>query len=52
MNKHNFMSWPFVTQLVGNYTLNLNNLSSYAMHPWMDERCPSLDPHYQRPKGC
>jgi hypothetical protein len=39
-------------QLVGDYTLNLNNLSSKAMFPHIAEKCPSEAPNYIKPANC
>lgn len=39
-------------QLVGDYTLSLNDYSTKAMYPHMAEKCPSEAPQYLKPANC
>jgi len=39
-------------QLLGDYTLNLNDYATLAPYPHMDEKCPSEAPDYKRPANC
>lgn len=39
-------------QLLGDYTLELNDYATLAPYAHMDEKCPSEAPTYKRPSGC
>ena len=39
-------------QVVGQYTLHLNDFNTRPMQPRMNEVCPSLAPDYERPRTC
>jgi len=41
-----------VCQILGEYTLNLNNYNSKAPYPHIAEHCPSLAPNYNKPADC
>lgn len=41
-----------VCQLMGDYTLELNDYGQKKMYQHMDEACPSLPPKYERPQNC
>jgi hypothetical protein len=41
-----------ICQLTGNYTLQLNDYAARTPYAWMDQECPSLAPHYDRPSNC
>jgi len=41
-----------VCQLLGEYTLEINNYNSKAPFPHIAERCPSLAPNYTKPADC
>lgn len=39
-------------QLLGEYTLNLDDYSTKKMFPWIAQSCPSLPPNYEKPANC
>lgn len=39
-------------QIVGNYTVMLNNYNSKPFYPHIAEKCPSLAPNYEKPANC
>ena len=39
-------------QLIGDYTLNLNDYASKPVYPHMAEKCPGKPPFYERPDDC
>jgi len=39
-------------QILGEYTLNLNNYDSKAPYKHMAEHCPSFAPNYTKPANC
>eukprot|EP00301_Raphidiophrys_heterophryoidea_P018984 c3973_g1_i1.p1 GENE.c3973_g1_i1~~c3973_g1_i1.p1 ORF type:complete len:594 (+),score=163.66 c3973_g1_i1:45-1826(+) len=41
-----------VCQLLGDYTLLVNNYNSKAPFPHIAEKCPSLPPNYDKPADC
>ena len=52
-------SWCIVTdpatpfcQILGQYEMELPGYNTIVPYAHMDERCPSLPPTYNRPRGC
>ena len=39
-------------QIMGRFRLTLNNYSTIEPYSHMNERCPSVSPHFNRPDGC
>lgn len=39
-------------QVLGNYTLFLQDFNQRKPYSHMDEKCPGLPPKYDRPAGC
>jgi hypothetical protein len=39
-------------QIIGKYQINLNGYSTIEPYHHMNENCPSMAPHYERPDGC